>query len=409
MQPVLPAFKKQLTITIEQLDAESQELRELEFKLESMSVSIREPPPVGNSRQICSHCHRRGHRNNSSNPCKLPKCNEYTYCGNKEKHPEYQNQINCLKSDIKKKKQLVDKLEQQVKSMQDFTAHNEYHFIKNLTPRLQAADTRYKLNRVKLLRDIRMLRKFLDGQIPEVTSNDAEQLKALVAKCRRNMRQDCRDFPDDVVDAQIETTNSPHTGINLNVSISPVHNSNSRPDSIHHSETDKKVKQRHDQRKKKRSSRSSSSDSESEDTRHKPRKSRRKIPFEQQDVTVLPPPYNPYLGQLGARQYLPYMHESTPGNFMNMCYPFQTPFPQSQTQRIFTLNRQFAHLPGHQNIHDISSPQVGYTSMPMAQAFNHNQSNSLLYTDGPHTYEEGQQQESNALDILVDAATSSNR
>ena len=184
--------------------------------------------------------------------------------------------------------------------MQDFTTHNEYHFIKNLTPRLQAADTTYKLNKVKLLRDIRMLRKFLDGQIPKVTCNDAEQLKALVAKCRRNMQQDCRDFPDDEVDAQIATTNSPHTGINLNVSISPVHNSNSRTDSIHHSVPGKQVKQKHDKRKKKRSHRSSSSDSESEDTRRKPCKSRRKIPFEQQDVTVLPTPYNPYLGQLGA-------------------------------------------------------------------------------------------------------------
>ena len=57
--------------TKEQLDTESQELRELEFKLEFMSVSIREQPPVGSSRQICSHCHHRGHRNNSSNPCKL--------------------------------------------------------------------------------------------------------------------------------------------------------------------------------------------------------------------------------------------------------------------------------------------------------------------------------------------------
>ena len=75
--------------TKEQLNTESQELRELEFKLESMSVSIREQPPVGSSRQICSHCHHRGHRNNSSNPCKLQKCDDFTYCGMKEKHPEY--------------------------------------------------------------------------------------------------------------------------------------------------------------------------------------------------------------------------------------------------------------------------------------------------------------------------------
>ena len=90
------------------------------------------------------------------------KCDDFTYCGMKEKHPVYHNRMNCLKSDIKKKKQLVHKLEQQVKSMQDFTTYNEYHFIKNLTPQLQAAHTTYKVHRVKLLRDIRILRKCLD-------------------------------------------------------------------------------------------------------------------------------------------------------------------------------------------------------------------------------------------------------
>ena len=287
------------------------------------------------------------------------KCDDFTYCGMKEKHPVYHNRMNCLKSDIKKKKQLVHKLEQQVKSMQDFTTYNEYHFIKNLTPQLQAAHTTYKVNRVKLLRDIRILRKCLDGRIPEVTPNDAEQLKALLAKCKRTMQQDCRDFPED---AHIASTNSPASGINLNVSFSPVHNSNSCMDSVHvPDEPEKKVKRKRDKRKKKRSRKSSSSDSESEPshTCRNVRKSKRKIPFEQ-DLNVLPPPppHNPYAGQLGAgQQYLPYMLESTPSVY----YPFQQNFPFNQQFR----NQQFRY--GHQNIQNhISSPLVGYTSMPMA-------------------------------------------
>ena len=59
--------------------------------------------------------------------------------------------------------------------MENFTSHSEYHFSKNLTPRLLKVDKTYKVNRVKLMRDIRMLRKFCDGKIPEVTSDDAAQ------------------------------------------------------------------------------------------------------------------------------------------------------------------------------------------------------------------------------------------
>jgi hypothetical protein len=96
-----------------------------------------------------------------------------------------------------------------------------------------------------------------------------------------------------------------------------------------------------------------------------------------------------------------YMFESAPSNFNNMCYPFQTQLPViPQTQRIFPFNQQFSL--GHQNIQDyISSPEVGYTSMPRVQALhvNHQQNNSLD-ADEP-------QQEPTALDLLVDAATSS--
>ena len=75
----------------EQLHYENQQYKEIEFKLESMQVEIRQPPPIGNSRLVCSQCHHRGHRNQSSRPCKLKKCVDYTYCGLKDKHIEYQH------------------------------------------------------------------------------------------------------------------------------------------------------------------------------------------------------------------------------------------------------------------------------------------------------------------------------
>ena len=101
--------------------------------------------------------------------------------------------------------------------MENFTSHSEYHFSKNLTPRLLEVDKTYKINRVKLMRDIRMLRKVCDGKIPELTSDDPGQLKALLVKCRKTIQQDCHDYEHE--DTQATPTNA--SDINLNVSISP--------------------------------------------------------------------------------------------------------------------------------------------------------------------------------------------
>jgi len=52
---------------------------------------------------VCGYCHHRGHRNNATKPRELKKCTEYTYCGLKEKHPEYFSKLNSLKMELKKK------------------------------------------------------------------------------------------------------------------------------------------------------------------------------------------------------------------------------------------------------------------------------------------------------------------
>ena len=129
-----------------------------------MQVPIHEPPRIGNLRQICSNCHHRGHRNQSAYACKLNKCVDYTYCGIKEKHAEYQTQVNGLKVDLKNKKQVIDRLQQEIQSMENFTSHSEYHFTKNLAPRLLKVDKTYELNRVKLMRDTECYGNFVMGK-----------------------------------------------------------------------------------------------------------------------------------------------------------------------------------------------------------------------------------------------------
>ena len=150
-----------------------------------MTENVKEKLVVGTSRIVCSNCHTRRHRNQQNKPCLLPKCVDYTSCGMKDKHPEYFSRLNSLKSDLRRKANTVKDLESQIQTMEDFTSNNEYHFIKNLTPRLYKVDHSYKLNKPKLMRDIRMLRKILP-----VTANDSEQLLILLNKCRKNINLD---------------------------------------------------------------------------------------------------------------------------------------------------------------------------------------------------------------------------
>ena len=130
---VLPALKTQEEKLRQQLLGQRQEVQELEMNIEAMSIEIREPPNLGNSKVVCGHCHHCSHRNNITKPCELKKCTEYTYCGLKEKHPEYFSKLNSLKVGLKKKKTTLKEIKSQIKLMEDFSTSSEFSFVKNPT------------------------------------------------------------------------------------------------------------------------------------------------------------------------------------------------------------------------------------------------------------------------------------
>ena len=72
--------------------------------VDSMDIVVRPPEAVGKSKVVCGHCHHKGHRNQDTNPCRLTKCTDYTYCGVKEKHPEYFQKLNAMKMELSKRK-----------------------------------------------------------------------------------------------------------------------------------------------------------------------------------------------------------------------------------------------------------------------------------------------------------------
>ena len=156
---------------------------ELEVNLESRNIVIKELPPIGASKLICGRCHHRGHRNCTTNLCNMDKCTGYTYCGQREKHPEYIGETNQVKVAIKKMREKIEALESQLNSLKNFERQSEYQFINNMKPRLFSLNSLYAQNKPMLMRDLRLLRTHLKGKIPPVTTNDSEQLGILLEKC----------------------------------------------------------------------------------------------------------------------------------------------------------------------------------------------------------------------------------
>ena len=88
--------------------------------------------------------------------------------------------------------------------MEQFSTNREHQFAKNLAPRMYNVDESYKKNKPKLMRDVRLLRESLDGKIPPVTTNDAEQLRILIARCKRSKQLHADDSPQTSVSGRSE-------------------------------------------------------------------------------------------------------------------------------------------------------------------------------------------------------------
>ena len=105
-----------------QLKAQEEELKEVKDKFHEHSSGRTTSLGVGNG-----NCRHKGHHNSALIPCSLKKCTEYTYCGIKERHPEYFSQLTWLKQ---------------------FSTSSEYQFIKSLTLQMYQADELCKQSKV---------------------------------------------------------------------------------------------------------------------------------------------------------------------------------------------------------------------------------------------------------------------
>lgn len=200
----------------------------MQVRLESMNINVPELPEIGRYKVVCGNCHHRGHRNQQTKPCIMERCSSFTYCGIKDKHPEYTSEMNRMKCAIKKKSDAIKQLEEELEGINNFQSQSEHQFIKAFTPRMMKVNPEYKTNRSKLLRDIRILRKFFGGKIPEETTNDPEQLRITIAKCKRTLQDEVGDVGVLGIVAHERRQQSQSSGhaakFNVNMNLSPVKN-----------------------------------------------------------------------------------------------------------------------------------------------------------------------------------------
>jgi gentisate 1,2-dioxygenase len=97
-----------------------------------MDFEIHEPDAIGKTKTVCGNCHYHRHHNQATKPCVLNNCVDFTYCGIKEKHPEYFVKLNSFKLERRKKENEISELENQVKAIEQFATTSEHQFIKNL-------------------------------------------------------------------------------------------------------------------------------------------------------------------------------------------------------------------------------------------------------------------------------------
>ena len=209
----------------DQIRENQQELQEMEVHLESMKINVAELPTIGKQKVTCSNCHHRGHRNSQLQPCAL----ENTYCGLKDKHPEYFTEMNKVKSAVNKRKDVLKQLNSELEGINNFQSQSEYNFIKSLTPRMMKVNIEYKSNRPKLLRDIRILRKYFSCKIPEETTNDAEQLRIALGKAKSTLERDVGDVGlIGIEEYEKKLASGNAVSFNVNMNLTPVKNKNTK-------------------------------------------------------------------------------------------------------------------------------------------------------------------------------------
>ncbi len=132
-----------------------------------------------------------------------------------------------------------------------------------------AADASYKTNKAKLMRDVRLLRTFCDGKILVSTANDAEQLRILIGKSKKQVGITDSDMIKLNTENESPIKTKPELKSDIEESAASTRGNQAIPDSSEGRNSKRKKKHKKQKKAKKRSRERTSSSSSSEgQTRH---------------------------------------------------------------------------------------------------------------------------------------------
>ena len=304
----------------------------------------------------------------------MDKCTGFTYCGLKDKHPEYISETNQVKASIKKTREKIEALENQLSSLKNFETQSEHQFIKNMKPRLFSLNSSYAHNKPLLMRDLRLLRAHCKGKIPPVTSNDSEQLRILLEKCKKECKNKTGEEYNIIMNEQPFATanNQGSTAVNVFNISPPKSNTNDKSFSKHNKNEQNCMDNDHTSG----SSEDSDENADKYPKINKKRKRRKRYrPLESSFNYTMP--FNPY-NYLANPMNMP-MHF---GTYMN---PQPVPqFHQFPPVLVFHGNAENAQFPNMQpvgqNYNSDVNPILGrhYTIPGTAPSFSHEQVPPIL-------------------------------
>lgn len=171
--------------------------------LRLLEQPVKELERLGRGTTVCGNCHHKGHRNDARHACEYISCVGFHYCGQKKLHPEYSQQVNGIKKQIKLLKKDIDKGSESLKVISEFESKSETYFFQEMTPRVKVLDWNRYQNKARLFKDLRLLRTAFNGKVPPKSADDRNYLKNILEREYNKIKETSGKF---VVDDHYDET-----------------------------------------------------------------------------------------------------------------------------------------------------------------------------------------------------------
>ena len=125
----------------------------------------------GRRGKLCSQCHKHGHYKGR---CTYPSCTDMNLCGVPEKHPEKKTEIQELESLIKSLEKKQSKASEDLQSFKLAKEKSLNNFFAAMRPRLRQQNLVLYSDRLRLDKDLILLKHIFQNKFPLDTSRDWE-------------------------------------------------------------------------------------------------------------------------------------------------------------------------------------------------------------------------------------------